>query len=85
MVQIGIEGQPDYSFFAVFDGHGGSFVSTTAAQHLLSCVMSTAEWRSGDRSPAVIQEAMRKGFLVMDDALRAVSKCKLLCCFALAS
>jgi len=57
---------PGYSFFGVFDGHGGSFVSEFAARKLLETITSTEEWRSGDRSDASIKEALRKGFLILD-------------------
>jgi len=40
---------------------------------LLTYIRNTSEWQSGDRSPAVIQEAMRKGFLALDAALQQVS------------
>lgn len=72
MVQLGIPGEPTYSFFAVFDGHGGSFVSRTSAEQLLNRIMDTPEWKSGDRTPSRMAEGIRKGFLDMDEVLKRV-------------
>lgn len=72
------EDHPEYSFFAVFDGHGGTFTSKTAAAELLDRILRRTEWaeahsteggRSGydvDR----IAEAIRRGFIDMDEDLR---------------
>jgi protein phosphatase 1B len=68
---------PGYSFFGVFDGHGGSFVSDFAAKKLLDTILNTDEWKSGDRSDVTIKEALRKGFLILDMELLQQDEIKL--------
>jgi serine/threonine protein phosphatase PrpC len=58
------------SFFGVYDGHGGALVSKEVAQHIWNHITSQDEWKSGDRTDASITEAIRKGFLVMDEQLK---------------
>ena len=62
-------GAPGYSFFGVFDGHGGKYISEEAAKGLLEQITATAAWKSGDRSPEKIREALREGFLKLDKLL----------------
>ncbi len=74
---IGVPGSPDYNWFGVYDGHGGTFVSKTSAQFVLSKILETEEWKQDSKSIDSVKEAIRKGFLVMDEALRKV--CLILC------
>jgi serine/threonine protein phosphatase PrpC len=63
----------DYSWFAVFDGHGGSFTSSHAAANMMQKVVDTPEWKSGHREVKNIQAALTKGFLAEDEDLKQVS------------
>lgn len=63
---LGLPGWPDYSWFAVYDGHGGSFTSKYASAHALGKVMATKEWAATPHTAASLAEAMRKGFLDLD-------------------
>lgn len=69
-VQLGVEDRKDYSFFAVFDGHGGSLVSQTSAQRVLDKILATPEWKADSGTPEGIGRAMVRGFLDMDEDLR---------------
>lgn len=52
---------PSASFFAVYDGHGGAKVAAYAGDHLHKTILSQEEYAAGN-----IEEAMRKGFLQID-------------------
>lgn len=69
-VRLGIEGCPDYNFLAVFDGHGGHFVSSFSAKNLLRFITDTPEWKRDHRTPKGISEAFKRGFLNLDTQLR---------------
>jgi protein phosphatase 1B len=64
------DGLPDYSWLAVYDGHGGSLVSRTAAREVLLKIFSTPEWKADHKSPSSIGKAIRRGFLLLDEELR---------------
>ena len=53
---------PEAAFFAVYDGHGGAKVAHYAGDHLHQAILSQKEYKDGD-----IAEAMRKGFLQIDE------------------
>lgn len=53
---------PDASFFAVYDGHGGAKVAHYAGNHLHRSVLAQPEYKEGN-----IEEAIRKGFLKVDE------------------
>ena len=63
---------PGTSFFAVYDGHGGSLVSTVASTAVLAKVLASPDWAAQPRTPEKIGEAMRKGFLAIDEELKQV-------------
>ena len=52
---------PTASFFAVYDGHGGTKVADYAGKHLHDIIMSQSAFENGE-----IEEAMRRGFLQLD-------------------
>ena len=66
-------GISDWSYFAVFDGHCGSGVSTHSSQNLLSTIMKTDEFQKmppqtsvqtdSDDVISIIQRAIHTGFL----------------------
>lgn len=39
--KVGLPGLPDWSFFAVFDGHAGAYVSAHCAENLLNTILQT--------------------------------------------
>ncbi|CDH58421.1 protein phosphatase [Lichtheimia corymbifera JMRC:FSU:9682] len=53
------------SFFAVFDGHGGAVVAKYSGEHLHDVIFESKYFKEGN-----IREALRSGYLAMDDALR---------------
>ncbi|ORY96350.1 phosphatase 2C-domain-containing protein [Syncephalastrum racemosum] len=53
------------SFFAVFDGHGGSGVAKYSGQHLHKKVMDSQLFMSGR-----FRDSLKAGFLAIDDSLR---------------
>ena len=69
---VGVEGHPDYSWFAVFDGHGGALTSKIASERLLTEILATPEWHADSTTPAGISAAIVKGFLNFDAYLRKV-------------
>ncbi len=71
-ITLPIESSPEYSWFAVYDGHGGSLVSTESAKAVLGKITGSAEWRADHRSLDSIRAAMKRGFLEMDEDLRKV-------------
>ncbi|XP_014242524.1 protein phosphatase 1B-like [Cimex lectularius] len=63
--KIGLgEGYENWSFFGIFDGHGGSTVSHYCAENLLKCIMATSEFSEG-----AIREAIIAGFQNLDSDL----------------
>ena len=55
------DGQIDYVFVAVYDGHGGAEASEYARRHLLSAIVSNELFRS-DNDDQVLA-AIRQGFV----------------------
>ncbi|KAG2217642.1 hypothetical protein INT45_004218 [Circinella minor] len=53
------------SFFAVFDGHGGSAVAKYSGEHLQDLVFNSKFYQQGN-----YREALRSSFLGIDEALR---------------
>ena len=66
-----VPGEPTFSFFGVFDGHGGKYISDSAARDLLQRILSTEEWKSGARDVETIKSALRSGFIKLDEELKA--------------
>ncbi|XP_076666855.1 protein phosphatase 1B isoform X2 [Andrena cerasifolii] len=58
-------GLSDWSYFAVFDGHAGAFVSAHSADNLLECIMQTEEFKAED-----VIKGIHSGFLRLDDEMR---------------
>jgi serine/threonine protein phosphatase PrpC len=71
-IKLGIDGAPQHSWFAVFDGHGGSFTSRYASARVLERIVATPEWKADHSSPENIGKAMVRGFLEVDEDLRKV-------------
>ena len=66
-----VPGEPTYSFFGVFDGHGGKYISDCAARDLLLRIQGTEEWKSGARDVETVKAALRSGFIKLDEELKA--------------
>lgn len=56
---------PGTAFFAVYDGHGGSYIAEYAGKHLHKFVTARPEYHLGN-----IEEALKQGFLDLDQAMR---------------
>lgn len=60
---LSLPDDPDTTWFSVFDGHGGSIVAKYASKHLHKYVTQRPEF------PNDIPEALRQGFLDIDNAM----------------
>lgn len=71
-ILLRMPGAADANFFAVFDGHGGSLVSKTAADRIVERLQATREWKEdgGRLDPAGLSAALRQAFLDLDDEMR---------------
>jgi serine/threonine protein phosphatase PrpC len=63
---------PDYSFYGVFDGHGGKLIAERAAKDLLETIQATNEWKTNSTDVNSLKAAMRQGFVNLDLALKEV-------------
>ncbi|KAG7223291.1 hypothetical protein INR49_015647 [Caranx melampygus] len=61
---------PDWSFYAVFDGHAGSTVAQHCSQHLLGHILATGPEDNPDR----VKGAIIEGFLQTDKHLHSVAR-----------
>ncbi|CAJ0942558.1 unnamed protein product, partial [Mesorhabditis belari] len=68
---LSLPDDPNTAFFAVYDGHGGAKVSQYAGIHLHKNIVQQQEYKDGD-----IEGALKKGFLGMDDKMRADEEMK---------
>jgi hypothetical protein len=73
-VELSVEGKPEYSFFGVYDGHGGKMVAENSAKltGLLAKIKAAPSWAQVDSSPEKLKEAIVTGFVKQDEELRAV-------------
>eukprot|EP00095_Tigriopus_kingsejongensis_P002611 maker-scaffold302_size216161-snap-gene-1.13 protein:Tk02611 transcript:maker-scaffold302_size216161-snap-gene-1.13-mRNA-1 annotation:"probable protein phosphatase 2c" len=60
-----LENDPDLSFFAVYDGHGGTGVANYLKDHLHEFILDQVEYKEGN-----MEEAILKAFLQVDQDLR---------------
>ncbi|XP_017462162.1 PREDICTED: protein phosphatase 1B-like, partial [Rhagoletis zephyria] len=72
--QVGLPDLDDWSFFAVFDGHAGAYVSAHCAQNLLKTILQTEKFR---QYPTAVETALQKiklkirdGFLTLDEKMK---------------
>ncbi|KAJ8950980.1 hypothetical protein NQ318_006364 [Aromia moschata] len=61
---LSLPDDPDTAFFAVYDGHGGAKIAEYAGKHLHKHIIKQTEYAEGN-----IGEAMRKGYLELDDIM----------------
>jgi len=73
--KTGLPEAPDFSFFGVFDGHGGSMTSIYSAAKLIDAIVATPEWKM-EKTPKNLEEAMRKGSLKLDSEMRELPQVK---------
>jgi hypothetical protein len=50
LIAAPLAGYPGYSFFGVFDGHGGSMAAGYASKHVLPAVLARPEFTAGAES-----------------------------------
>ena len=75
---VSMDGLPDHSFFAVYDGHGGGMVAKHAGKHMLGKILDTEEWKEyksvGDKTTqhavAMVGDALRQAFFDCDADMR---------------
>jgi protein phosphatase PTC2/3 len=63
--QLSPDDSKHISFFAVFDGHGGTHAAKYCGQHLHGVLSSCSEFQTGD-----YKKALKTGFLTTDERLR---------------
>ncbi|KAJ8968317.1 hypothetical protein NQ317_007567 [Molorchus minor] len=61
---LSLPDDPGAAFFAVYDGHGGAKIAEYAGKHLHKYIIKQSEYSTGN-----IPEAMRKGFLELDETM----------------
>ncbi len=71
---VDIPDAPGFSWFAVFDGHGGNLTSATAARHLLDKVKATDHFKRDLGNVENLEAAIRQGFMDVDVFMRTVSQ-----------
>lgn len=62
---LSLPDKPDTSFFAVYDGHGGSKAAEYAGKYLHRHISKNLEVTNGDMT-----QAIKKGFLELDDVMK---------------
>ncbi|PAV57487.1 hypothetical protein WR25_23614 [Diploscapter pachys] len=72
----------DWSFFAVFDGHAGTFAADDAAENIMKTLISTPEFEKATeelksnggvlckKSISLLENGIKRGFLLLDDIIR---------------
>ncbi|CAH0483033.1 unnamed protein product [Peronospora belbahrii] len=55
---------------AIFDGHGGSAVSTYIAEKIVKAITDTKAFKNDHKSPESLAMALCEGFMVADDMLK---------------
>jgi len=68
---VDIKELPGCSFFAVFDGHAGSFVSTRSSRMLLGRILELYAAPTGTVHLGELQKAIQTGFLQFDHEMRS--------------
>lgn len=71
-IKNGVKDADSYSWFAVYDGHGGSLTSTRAADEdggVLDCITKGPKWAEDRADPEVVKRAVVEGFLAFDKTM----------------
>lgn len=61
---LSLPDDPGTAFFGVYDGHGGAKIAQYAGKHLHKYIIKRPEYKEGK-----IEEALRQGFLDVDNAM----------------
>ncbi|CAI5727626.1 hypothetical protein KXD40_005646 [Peronospora effusa] len=61
---------PDTICVAVFDGHGGSAVSTYIAEKIVEAITATEAFKKDHKSPESLAMALCEGFMAVDEMLK---------------
>ncbi len=71
-----MEGRPQFSFFGVFDGHGGKLVAENSAKltGLLAKIKAAPSWPLAEKDTEALKAAMIHGFIEQDRELREVRR-----------
>ena len=69
-----MDGRPAFSFFGVFDGHGGRLVAENSAKltGLLAKIKAAPSWPMAEKDTDALKAAMIHGFIEQDRELREV-------------
>lgn len=74
-IAAAIPSQPDHTFLAVFDGHGGAGAAIFAAANMVNRLEKSTEWKkyvqTGATDLELLGEAMKQTFLLLDEELRS--------------
>lgn len=69
-----MEGAEDHSFFAVFDGHGGTFAAQYAAKQIVRHIHMATSWEAyitgGMTDPELLKNALEEAYLDLDKNLK---------------
>lgn len=71
-ITISLPDHPGYSWFAVYDGHGGKLAAKFGAERMLKYVTESAAWKADSATPESVKAAFHSGFLQADADLRKV-------------
>ncbi|KAA0702351.1 Protein phosphatase 1B [Triplophysa tibetana] len=66
-------GYPDWSYFAVFDGHAGRTVAQYCSKHLLDFILDTG-CVTADEDPEQVKDGIRDGFLALDRHMQTLAR-----------
>lgn len=67
-----IPSHPEIGLFCVFDGHGGSLVSTRACVDLLPAIEEIEEFKASELSAEALSKSLYEGLLSLDAKLRQI-------------
>ncbi|CAK8671130.1 protein phosphatase 1A-like [Clavelina lepadiformis] len=80
--KLSLDGLPNWSFFAVFDGHAGSKVAEYSSQHLLEVILEQKNIKQlisdggENEEEELIKKAVTEAFLKLDVTMREISDAK---------
>lgn len=66
-----VAAKPEWSWFAVFDGHGGSLISLTAAERLLPKICADERFEAA-KTAEEVSAIMRDSFIKLDEDMKTL-------------